>query len=466
MDDSRSSISPGLFENRVFKRNKRLGSHACQILARATQAVDPYVCVDHHVQYDGQVLVLGKKVVAIDRFERIFLIGFGKAAVPMAKALLDKIGKRIDQASVITKDAKFLSEQGYFDRLAIYNGGHPIPTMESIKATRAIVSNLPELTDKDLVLTVISGGGSALFTDPIDNVSLDDLQSLTQELLNCGADINEINTLRKHLDKVKGGRLAEKLMPAYVENLILSDVIGDRLDMIASGPTVADPTTFHDAFDILNKYGLQEKIPDSILNSINAGKQGKIHETLKPSQLTPGRVDYHLVGTNFIAAEAACQKALALGYHAVVISTHLTGRTDHLSGFLNDILQTQLMYNRPAEKPACLIFGGEPTVNITGQGLGGRNMDLTLRMVAKIAGKQGVLFMSFATDGDDGPTGAAGAVTDELVLHEGLEIHGLIVDSFIENSDSYHYFDRVGGLIKTGATGTNVNDLILMLIDS
>ena len=466
MNNNFNSFSADRIVNRVLDRNKRLGSDACEILAHAVQAVDPYACIFKTIQLNDETLIIGKKLIPLDHINRIYLIGFGKASVPMARALLDKLGEKILKAAVITKDERFHVEQDGCERLVVYLGGHPVPTKESINATRLVLSGLPELTENDLVLVVISGGGSALFTDPVDDVSLDDMQKLTQVLLNCGADIVEINTLRKHLDLVKGGRLAARLMPASVESLILSDVIGDRLDMIASGPTVEDPTTYHDALKILAKYDLIKKIPGCILTSLEKGRDGQIPETLKPGQLPPGRLDHHLVGTNFIAAEAARRHAHALGYHTVIISTHLSGRTNQLAGFLSGVLQTQWLYDHPVDKPACLIFGGEPTVNVIGDGLGGRNMDLTLRMVKELDGKQGVLFISFATDGDDGPTDAAGAVTDGLVLRDGTQRFGLEIDQFIAHNDSYHYFDKVGGLIKTGATGTNVNDLILMLFAS
>lgn len=460
-----SGFTPDVFMNRVLKRNRKLGADACEILAKIVESVDSYQSVFNNIHFDGQTLLVGDKEIQINHFHRVFLIGFGKAAVPMAKALLDKLGEIVNIASVITKDDKFLTEQGKYDNLTIYLGGHPVPTKASVAGTKAILNDLPQLTERDLVFVVISGGGSALFTDPVENVTLDDVQQMTQVLINSGADINEINVLRKHLDRVKGGRLADWLKPAFVESLILSDVIGDRLDMIASGPTVEDPTTFDDALSILSKYNLEEKIPVNILKVLQNGRDGKIKETPKPGQLSRGRVDHHLVGTNFVAADAARSYALALGYNAVILSTHLTDRTENLTEFIYSILQTQMVHNHPVEKPACLIFGGEPTVNVIGNGLGGRNMDLTLRMVTKVAGMQKVLFVSFATDGDDGPTDAAGAVTDGFVLRDGKAFFDLEVQSYIKNNDSYHYFEQVGGLIKTGATGTNVNDIIFLLID-
>ena len=465
MKTKESGFESDVFMNRIFIRNNKLGTDACEILAKVVESIDAYDCVYENIHLDGDKLHIGNKLIHINDFDRGFLIGFGKAAVQMAKAVLDKLGTFLITASVITKDNKFQAEQKNYDNLTVYLGGHPIPTTASVTGTQAIMKDLPPLTARDLVFVVISGGGSALFMDPVESVRLDELQQMTQVLLNCGADINEINTLRKHLDRVKGGHLAERLKPAFVESLILSDVIGDPLDMIASGPTVEDPTTFDDALSILKKYQIKEKIPKSILTVLQNGCEGKIQETPKPGQLPSDRVHNHLVGTNFIAAEAARCQATALGYNTVIVSTHLTGLTEHLANFIRSILQTQLAHNHPIDKPACLIFGGEPTVNVIGDGLGGRNLDLTLRMVIKIAEMQNVLFVSFATDGDDGPTDAAGAVTDGFVFRDGKDLYGLDVHSFISNNDSYHYFEKVGGLIKTGATGSNVNDVIFLLID-
>jgi hydroxypyruvate reductase len=288
---------------------------------------------------------------------------------------------------------------------------------------------------------------------------------MTEILLKSGANIDEINAIRKHLDQVKGGGLAVILQPAHVQTLVLSDVIGDRLDVIASGPTVPDPSTYQDALDILGRYDVLEQVPSGILQHLELGREGVIPDTLKPGQLPSEKISNHLVGTNFLAAQAAYIHAKSLGYHTAIISTALTGLTENVADFLKGTIQTALANGHPVTKPVCLIFGGEPTVNVTGKGLGGRNMDLALRMVPRMAEMDGVLFVSLATDGEDGPTDAAGAVADALVFNEGREKFGLNIDTYIQDNDAYHYFERVGGLIKTGATGTNVNDLILILID-
>lgn len=450
--------------NRIFKRNHKVGLDACKILTTALQAVDPYVCVSAQMAVNQEQIKVGQTQYLLKQFERIFLIGFGKASVPMAKAVIDKLGQRLTQASVITKDPKFLSDHGYQGKLVVHLGGHPVPSKESILATPAMLKSLPDLTENDLVIIVISGGGSALSTAPVPGITLDDLKCVTQVLINSGASIDEINTIRKHLDQVKGGRLALRLQPAHIQTLILSDVVGDRLDSIASGPTAPDPTTYHDALHILDRYGVSDKVPTSVINTLISGKDGFVPETLKSGQLLAGNVHHHLVGSNFLAAHAAFQHAKALGYNAVIISTAISGLTRHVAGFLKGVLKTTLKNAHPVAKPACIIFGGEPTVHVVGTGLGGRNMDLALRMIPCLAGNHAVLFVSLATDGEDGPTDAAGAVIDNLVFAEGKDLFGMQIEDYINNNDAYHYHEKVGGLIKTGATGTNVNDLIIMMI--
>lgn len=463
MDHQNKSELFNKMNNPVFKRNDELGKDARKILNAAIQAVDPYRCVLNTIRVDNNQLIIEDQQISLDEFARIFTIGFGKSAVLMAKGLIDIFGPRLDSAFVITKDKKFLAANGYHNKLIVKLGGHPVPSEDSIDGTKALLNSLPPLKCNDLVLILISGGGSALFTQPVDGVTLEDFQILTQSLLKCGADINEINTLRKHLDHVKGGRLAIKLKPAMVKTLILSDVIGDPLDMIASGPTVPDPTTFCDALAIIEKYQIKKQVPSSIFKYLNKGRQGQIPETPKFGDISPKRVQNFLIGTNFIALDAGRNYAEGLGYHTLILSSHLTGKTENVAEFLDGIIKTEMVNEKPVENPWCLLFGGETTVTITGQGLGGRNQDLALKMVEKIKGTKEVLFVSFATDGDDGPTDAAGAVCDGLVFSDSEKIDGLNLYQHIADNDSYNFHKEVGGLIKTGSTGTNVNDLILII---
>lgn len=458
-------IAPEKFQNKVLQRQGKAGRQACQVMAAAINAVDPYYCVQSHLALKNDHLTIGDATLDLNDVHRIFLIGLGKASVPMAKAILDGLEGRVDKAWVVTKDEKFLADDGYKGKLAVYQGAHPVPDERSVNATQGILQQIPPLTPDDLVLVVISGGGSALFTDPVEGVSLADSQALTGLLLRSGADIQEINTIRKHLDRVKGGRLTALLAPAKVQTLILSDVIGDDLDMIASGPTVADLTTFADSWRIVQKYGLENKIPQSIADVLSLGMRGERPETIKPEQMKRYAVRNHLVGTNRLAAEAALAKAKLLGFDAEILTTILTGLTDRVASELADQLERAVASCKDREKPLCLILGGETTVNVTGDGLGGRNQDLALRMVPVLDGKPGVLFLSLATDGEDGPTDAAGAAVDGAVLREGADGFGLDLAAYLANSDAYHYLKKTGALIEIGATGTNVNDLIFIFIE-
>ncbi len=451
-------ITPESFMNSVIERNGRLGQDACRILAAAIQAVDPYQCVIEKFHLDGNELIIDNDRYSVEQINRIYVIGFGKAAVPMAKAVLSRLQGKVDFARVIVKAPEFLNEMGYLDKLDVLMGGHPVPDEKSIQATKSLMVGLPRFTSKDLVIVLISGGGSALFTSPLGAISLDDLQTMTSLLLRSGADIQEINTLRKHVDGVKGGRLAALLSPACIHTLILSDVIGDRLDMIASGPTVADPTTFSDAWEIIRKYGLKDEMPQTILSLIRDGMEKRLPETLKAFDLEGLDLHNHLVGTNKIASEAAYNEAQRLGYKSQVRSNTLTGLTSDVA----KALEADLREMKPVEKPYCLIYGGETTVKVTGNGLGGRNQDLVLHMVSRIRDQKDLLFISLATDGEDGPTDAAGAASDAMVFSVGTKM-SLEVTTYIDTNNAYNYFNKMSALIKTGSTGTNVNDLILIL---
>ena len=454
-------FAPEMFTNDVLSRNGQLGRDACEVMAAALNAVDPYPCVNSHLSLKGNVLEIGGEGLALEQFDRIFLVGIGKASVPMVLAVLDQLGTRITQAMAITKDAKFMAQDGYAGKLTVLQGAHPVPDERSVRATQKVLEQIPALTARDLILMAISGGGSALFTAPLAGLSLSDLQTVTTLLLRSGADIQEINTVRKHLDLVKGGRLAALWAPAQIQTLILSDVIGDDLDMIASGPTVADPTTFSDAWQIVQKYDLEKAIPESIARVLRLGLEGDIPESVKPARMADLKVKNHLIGTNQLAAEAAAQRAKELGYTPKVLTTTLTGLTAEVSSDLLAVIDEEL---KGKGKPVCLILGGETTVAVTGTGKGGRNQDLALRMTPGLEGKEGVLLISLATDGEDGPTDAAGAASDANVLRDGDVRWGMEIDTYIKNNNAYVYLEKTGALVRTGATGTNVNDLIFIFI--
>jgi len=320
------------------------------------------------------------------------------------------------------------------------------------------------------VLCLISGGGSALMTAPVAGVSLADLQALTQTLLACGATINEINTIRKHISQLKGGQLARLAAPATVVSLILSDVVGDPLDVIASGPTVPDPSTFADAWSVLTHYGVENDIPAAIKAHLLAGRAGQLADTPKPGDAIFDRVQNVIFGSNRLAAMAAAETAARLGFEPLLLTTYIEGEARQVgqvaAGLAKGLVRGETMH--PAgqfiARPACLIFGGETTVTLQGDGKGGRNQEMALAAALALAGWPHILVACLATDGTDGPTDAAGAFADGATVARAAEL-GLDAASYLVRNDAYHFFAPLDDLIMTGPTRTNVNDLTLILVE-
>jgi glycerate 2-kinase len=308
------------------------------------------------------------------------------------------------------------------------------------------------------VICLISGGGSAILVSPMDGLSLADLQDLTSTLLASGANINQINTLRKHLDRVKGGKLAKLAAPAQVASLILSDVVGDPLEAIASGPTVPDPTSYADALQILERLDILHEIPQSVFDHISKGAKGDLPENPKPGDSLFEKVHNVLVGTNLSAASAAMQQANQEGYNTLLLTTFLQGEARQVSRVLTAIARQVASNNQPISRPACILAGGETTVTLTGDGKGGRNQEMALAAVSDLAGLEQVALVTFATDGGDGPSDAAGAIVTSETLARARQL-GLQPFDYLSRNDSYHFFEVLGDLIKTGPTQTNVNDL-------
>lgn len=374
----------------------------------------------------------------------------------MAEAVVEVVGERLAGGVTITKTG----QAGGATRIGpveLREAGHPLPTQAGVAGGERIAALLSGAGENDLVLVVISGGGSALLTLPV--VSLDDLRTLTDQLLACGATINEINTLRKHLDTLKGGGLAQ-MSPAPVAALILSDVVGNPLDIIASGPTVPDPGTFADAGEILKKYGLWEKVPDSVRGRLEDGGAGLMPENPKAGDPVFDRVQNVLVGSNELAAESARAQAAREGFRAEVVTTGMVGEARERGNWI-------LERGRSTSRPACLIFGGETTVTLGSSlekfGKGGRNQEMALAVVRRMADVPRALFVTLATDGGDGPTDAAGAVVTPETLSRAASL-GLNPDDFLARHDAYHFFEPLGDLLKPGPTQTNVNDLAFLFL--
>jgi len=377
----------------------------------------------------------------------LYTIAIGKAAWRMAKATNDVLGERIEYGIVVTK---YAHSEGDIPRFEIYEAGHPVSDENTLKATQKVLELTSNLTENDLVLFLVSGGGSALFEMPMEGIELEEIQFLNEQLLKSGANIVEINTVRKHLSKVKGGRFAQHVYPAKIVSLVLSDVLGDRLDSIASGPAYPDGTTSQQAIDVLRKYNIT--VSEKILNAL-------AQET--PKELS--NVETFIIGSVKVACENAEKFASQLGYNTFVLTTTLDCEAKEAGKFLASIAKEIKNSDRPVKKPAAIILGGETVVKVKGSGKGGRNQELALSFALPIEGLENIVLCSFGTDGTDGPTDAAGGIVDGQTAHK-IRKAGLSPESFLENNDSYNALKIAGDLLITGPTGTNVNDLIVLLV--
>ncbi|MHC1772706.1 MAG: glycerate kinase [Flexilinea sp.] len=425
------------------------------VIQSAIQAVDPYNAIRSAIIRNGESLTINDFSYDLSSYSNVFLIAIGKASQKMAKATDDLFGEYITRSIILTKHID--SSLVFPEKYEILSGGHPVPTAESVAAAGKILSLVRTAGKSDLVIFLISGGGSSLMTLPEEGMTLEDMQQCSKLLLSSGADIREFNTVRKHLDQVKGGKLALAANPATILTCIISDVVGSPLDTIASGPTVPDPTTFEDAYAVISRYQISDKIPESVISVLQKGLKQQIQETLKPGGIQDSSRSI-LIADNRTAAVAAIEKAKSYGFHTLLLTTSLTGEARYAGKFLASILQELSQNNSFLSKPALVIAGGETTVTLTGTGIGGRNLETALGAVEILQGVEDVAFVTLATDGEDGPTDAAGAIVTGNSFGQGQKI-GLNVRSFLLNNDSYSYFLSLDGLIKTGITGTNVNDL-------
>jgi hydroxypyruvate reductase len=411
-------------------------------------------------------LVVAGQRYDLTQFERVWVAGGGKAAAPMVATLVDLFGGRVAGGVAVTKYGHADIEQETAP-VNLVEAGHPVPDAAGLAGARQLAELMGRVGPRDLVLCPLSGGGSALLALPVPGVALSDLQTVTDQLLRCGATINELNAVRKHLSQIKGGGLARMAAPAPVISLILSDVVGDPLDVIASGPTAPDPTTFVDAWAVLERYQLLDYAPESVLERL----QTRTSETPKPDDPLFERVQNVIVGSNRLAAEAAVEAARAGGCHTWLLSTFVEGEAREVARVAAALAKEIVRHDRPVPRPACLVWGGETTVTVRGAGLGGRNQELALAAALALEGWPDVALVALATDGTDGPTDAAGArVTGETVAR--ARQLGLDAADYLARNDSYHFFQRLdqGGkdamrpLIVTGPTQTNVNDLLFLFV--
>ena len=441
-------------------KTAKWGLKVARIMAAALSAVDPYAAVIDGLRYSEYPPTELPERDYLAKYHRIKLIGAGKAGQPMAEAAQEFFGDRISEGMVIVKDG-YTKKSSLSKRIKIVEAGHPLPDQRGVNATQEIIKHLQNSTANDLVICLISGGGSALLVSPVEGVLLDELQHLTELLLASGATINEINTLRKHLDRVKGGQLARIASPARVLCLILSDVVGDPLDVIASGPTVPDPSTYQDAVDILVRYAILEQVPTSIRTHLELGQQGNIPETPKPGDHFFSNVHNMIVGSNHTATQAAISQAKIEGFNTLTLTNYMQGEASQVGKFLGSVLRQLALQNQPIPRPACVIVGGETTVTIKGNGMGGRNQELALGAVAELDGLKDIALITLTTDGGDGPSDAAGAVVTGDTLSRAKSM-GLEPEEYLANNDSYNYFSPLEDLLRIGPTRTNVNDLTFL----
>jgi glycerate 2-kinase len=427
------------------------------IMEAALQAADAAEAVRRNVLLQGNTLHVGRRMYDLRTYEHIYVVGAGKASAAMAMALEDILGERITAGWINVKDGYTAPTR----KIMIHEAGHPLPDRRSVEGTRQIVSLLKEAKATDLVFCLLSGGGSALMTLPAEDISLSDMEDLTQALLRSGATINEMNAIRKHLSQVKGGQLARLAYPAQVISLILSDVVGSPLDVIASGPTSPDPTTFAQAYQVLEKYRLLQEVPHSIVSHLKQGMEGRVRETPKAQDEAFQRTQNLVIASNEHAAHAAQDKARQLGLNSLLLSTFIEGEAREVAKVFAAIAREIDRSGKPVPRPACIIAGGETTVSVRGQGLGGRNQELALAAAPLLAGLDKVAVVTLGTDGTDGPTDAAGAIASGSTASRAAE-KGLSIASYLENNDAYHFFQALGDLLITGPTNTNVNDLIFV----
>jgi glycerate 2-kinase len=422
------------------------------------ESVIPSHLISSVMHLSDDDLLIGDQNFSLSAFENIYVVGAGKASALMGDEVEKILGDRITEGHIVVK-------YGFSRKLrniTVTEAGHPVPDSGGFKATGEIIRICEQAGCDDLVICLISGGGSSLLPDITKGCSADDMIRFNDLLVNCGASICEINAVRKHISIVKGGHLARIAYPATIISLIISDVPGDKMDVIASGPTVADTTTFHQALEVLERYRLKEKIAPAIITYLNDGAAGKIPETPRENDPVFSKTCNVLAGCNRMALEAARNKALEYNINAIIVDDQLQGDTSTVAEY---IVETALKFSNDREevKPVCLLFGGETTVKMSGNGLGGRNQHLALETAVLLKDYPGITVLCAGTDGNDGPTGSAGAVVDSETLVSARE-HGVDPVKYISAFDSFHFFKKTGGHIITGPTLTNVMDMIIIIV--
>jgi len=429
-----------------------------KLIVRGLAAVDARTAIGRAISRNGEELIIGRRRYDLRRYERVVVVGAGKATASMARAVEQRLGTRLHGGFVVVKHGHVVPTR----RIVVAEAGHPVPDRSGQRAATRLCAMAEELGRRDLLIVLLSGGASSLLPAPVAGVTLADKQRITQELLRCGASIREINTVRKHLSRIKGGRLAE-LTEATVVTLILSDVLGDDLSAIASGPTVPDPTTYQDAVAILKRDRIWQTVPQRVRQHLDRGCQGLVSETPKPGSSLFRRVHHHIVGNNAAAVTAVTRVAREAGLRTLVHTPALTGEAREAGRRFGVLARNIVREGKPLRRPCCVVAGGETTVTVTGKGTGGRAQEFAAAAALEIAGLAKVWVVAIGTDGTDGPTDAAGAVIDGNTVARAQRI-SVDLKGALKRHNTYPALKRLHQLIITGPTGTNVNDLYLLLV--
>jgi hydroxypyruvate reductase len=432
---------------------------SAQVIWEASlNAASPATCIRRLVRAEDNVLFIAGQQV--ERRGKLVVIGAGKASARMAQVIEEIIGSHITGGLVVTKHGHSLPLQ----RIELVEAGHPIPDAAGHRAAIDTRKLLDGLTAEDVVLCLISGGASALWTAPAEGITLEEIQEVTSMLLRAGATIREMNAVRKHLSAIAGGQLANWAAPAHVISLIISDVIGDPIDFIGSGPTDPDTTSFSDASAIIQKYGIE--VPDAVRQRIEQGARGQIPETPKPGDPVFKKVSNHIIANNRLLVDAAAAKARELNFNTLILGTEVEGEAKEIGGFFAALAREIGRSGNPVKPPACILAAGETIVTVHGHGSGGRNQEMALAWAISIAARAGsapACFASVASDGTDGPTTAAGGIVDHFTCSRGIEL-GLIPLKYLQANDSSNFLKATGDLIVTGPTQTNLMDLQILLV--
>ena len=424
----------------------------------ALNAANPATCIQSFIQLtDGRLTIAGKKFSIPSR---LIVIGAGKASARMAQVVEQVLGQHVTGGLVVTKHGHALP----LERIRLVEAGHPIPDAAGVRAVQETRDLLKDLSPDDIVLCLISGGGSALWPAPAEGITLEAKQDVTARLLRAGATIRELNAVRKHLSALKGGQLANWASPARVISLIMSDVIGDPIDFIASGPTAPDTTSFFDALAIVQKYAID--VPEPVLDRLQEGSQGRIPETPKPGDPLFKRVENYIIANNRLLVDAAAERAREMKFNTLILSTEIEGEAKDIGGFFASVAREIGHSGNPMKRPACVLAAGETTVTVRGSGIGGRNQEMALACAMVMAARPSpapACFASVATDGTDGPTSAAGGLIDEFTCVRAAKL-GLRPLQFLTANDSFNLLNATGDLIVTGPTQTNLMDLQVLLV--